>query len=160
MAKWCLSHHKESFLFTHFEEICEIMKAYDVAFSLGDGLRPGSIADANDEAQFAELKDLGLEQLKQWSDASHGYTVAMKYGAPIHGVTLPLIVSSNYRPVELFPTDQRYPHTERNALERRFEIISIEQLLEREKIKLKPASEIKKLKMAKNADFGAVFEPI
>lgn len=106
------------------------------------------------------FKDLGLEQLKQWSDASHGYTVAMKYGAPIHGVTLPLIVSSNYRPVELFPTDQRYPHTERNALERRFEIISIEKLLEREKIKLKPASEIKKLKMAKNADFGAVFEPI
>ncbi len=59
MAKWCLAHHKESFLYTHFEEICEIMKAYDVAFSLGDGLRPGSIADANDEAQFAELKTLG-----------------------------------------------------------------------------------------------------
>ncbi len=59
MAKWCLSHHKESFLYTHFEEICEIMKAYDVAFSLGDGLRPGSLADANDEAQFAELETLG-----------------------------------------------------------------------------------------------------
>ena len=59
MAKWCLAHHKESFLYTHFEEICEIMKAYDVAFSLGDGLRPGSIYDANDEAQFAELKTLG-----------------------------------------------------------------------------------------------------
>ena len=59
MAKWCLSHHKESFLYTHFEEICEIMKAYDVAFSLGDGLRPGSLADANDEAQFAELDTLG-----------------------------------------------------------------------------------------------------
>ena len=59
MAKWCLSHHKESFLYTHFEEICEIMKAYDVAFSLGDGLRPGSIFDANDEAQLAELKTLG-----------------------------------------------------------------------------------------------------
>jgi phosphomethylpyrimidine synthase len=59
MAKWCLAHHKESFLYEHFEEICEIMKAYDVAFSLGDGLRPGSIADANDEAQFAELKTLG-----------------------------------------------------------------------------------------------------
>ena len=59
MAKWCLSHHQESFLYTHFEEICEIMKAYDVAFSLGDGLRPGSIADANDEAQFAELRTLG-----------------------------------------------------------------------------------------------------
>jgi phosphomethylpyrimidine synthase len=59
MAKWCLAHHKESFLYTHFEEICEIMKAYDVSFSLGDGLRPGSIYDANDEAQLAELKTLG-----------------------------------------------------------------------------------------------------
>jgi phosphomethylpyrimidine synthase len=59
MAKWCLAHHKESFLYTNFEEICEIMRAYDVAFSLGDGLRPGSIADANDEAQFAELKTIG-----------------------------------------------------------------------------------------------------
>ncbi|AVZ80147.1 phosphomethylpyrimidine synthase ThiC [Zoogloeaceae bacteirum Par-f-2] len=59
MAKWCLAHHKENFLYTHFEEICEIMKAYDVAFSLGDGLRPGSIFDANDEAQLAELKTLG-----------------------------------------------------------------------------------------------------
>jgi phosphomethylpyrimidine synthase len=59
MAKWCLSHHKESFLYTHFEDICEIMKAYDVSFSLGDGLRPGSIADANDAAQFAELETLG-----------------------------------------------------------------------------------------------------
>lgn len=59
MAKWCLYHHKENFLYTHFEEICEIMKRYDVAFSLGDGLRPGSIADANDAAQFAELATLG-----------------------------------------------------------------------------------------------------
>ena len=59
MAKWCLTHHRESFLHEHFEDICEIMKAYDVAFSLGDGLRPGSIADANDEAQFAELETLG-----------------------------------------------------------------------------------------------------
>ncbi len=59
MAKWCLSHHRESFLYEHFEEICEIMKAYDIAFSLGDGLRPGSIADANDEAQFSELATLG-----------------------------------------------------------------------------------------------------
>ena len=59
MASWCLAHHKESFLYTHFEDICEIMKAYDVSFSLGDGLRPGSIYDANDEAQFAELKTLG-----------------------------------------------------------------------------------------------------
>ena len=59
MAKWCLAHHKDSFLYTHFEDICEIMKSYDVAFSLGDGLRPGSIADANDAAQFAELRTLG-----------------------------------------------------------------------------------------------------
>jgi phosphomethylpyrimidine synthase len=59
MAKWCLSHHRESFLYTHFEDICEIMKAYDVSFSLGDGLRPGSIYDANDEAQIAELRTLG-----------------------------------------------------------------------------------------------------
>jgi phosphomethylpyrimidine synthase len=59
MAKWCLAHHRESFLYERFEDICEIMKAYDVAFSLGDGLRPGSIADANDEAQFAELDTLG-----------------------------------------------------------------------------------------------------
>jgi phosphomethylpyrimidine synthase len=59
MAKWCLAHHQESFLYTRFEEICEIMKAYDIAFSLGDGLRPGSIADANDQAQFAELATLG-----------------------------------------------------------------------------------------------------
>ena len=59
MAKWCLAHHRENFLYTHFEEICEIMKAYDVSFSLGDGLRPGSIADANDEAQLSELKTLG-----------------------------------------------------------------------------------------------------
>ncbi len=59
MAKWCLAHHKENFLYTHFEEICEIMKKYDVAFSLGDGLRPGSIADANDAAQFGELETLG-----------------------------------------------------------------------------------------------------
>jgi phosphomethylpyrimidine synthase len=59
LAKWCLAHHKENFLYTNFEEICEIMKAYDVSFSLGDGLRPGSIADANDEAQFGELETLG-----------------------------------------------------------------------------------------------------
>ena len=59
MAKWCLAHHKESFLYTHFEDICEIMKAYDVSFSLGDGLRPGSIYDANDEAQLSELRTLG-----------------------------------------------------------------------------------------------------
>ncbi|MBD1380570.1 phosphomethylpyrimidine synthase ThiC [Metabacillus arenae] len=59
MAQWCLAHHKENFLYTHFEDICEIMKTYDISFSLGDGLRPGSIADANDEAQFAELDTLG-----------------------------------------------------------------------------------------------------
>ena len=59
MAKWCLAHHRENFIYTHFEEICEIMRAYDVSFSLGDGLRPGSIADANDAAQFAELETLG-----------------------------------------------------------------------------------------------------
>ncbi len=59
MAKWCLAHHKENFLYTHFEDICEILKSYDVAFSLGDGLRPGSVADANDEAQFSELETLG-----------------------------------------------------------------------------------------------------
>ena len=66
MAKWCLAHHKESFLYTHFEDICEIMKAYDVSFSLGDGLRPGSIADANDEAQFAELRTLGELTQTAW----------------------------------------------------------------------------------------------
>ncbi len=66
MAKWCLAHHKESFLYTRFEDICEIMKAYDVAFSLGDGLRPGSVADANDRAQFAELETLGELTRKAW----------------------------------------------------------------------------------------------
>jgi len=67
MAKWCLAHHKESFLYTHFGDICEIMKAYDVSFSLGDGLRPGSIADANDAAQFAELRTLGELTKIAWS---------------------------------------------------------------------------------------------
>ncbi len=66
MAKWCLAHHRESFLYERFDEICEIMKAYDIAFSLGDGLRPGSIADANDEAQFAELYTLGELTQKAW----------------------------------------------------------------------------------------------
>ena len=66
-AKWCLAHHRENFAYTHFEEICEIMKAYDVAFSLGDGLRPGSIADANDKAQFAELDTLGELTHVAWS---------------------------------------------------------------------------------------------
>ncbi|MEK3740377.1 phosphomethylpyrimidine synthase ThiC [Paenibacillus odorifer] len=67
MAAWCLAHHQENFLYTHFEEICEIMKLYDVSFSLGDGLRPGSIADANDEAQFAELETLGELTAMAWS---------------------------------------------------------------------------------------------
>ncbi len=67
MAKWCLAHHRESFLYSHFEEICAIMKAYDVSFSLGDGLRPGSIADANDEAQFAELTTLGELTKRAWA---------------------------------------------------------------------------------------------
>ena len=59
IAKWCLAHHKENFLYTNFEEICEIMKTYDISFSLGDGLRPGSINDANDKSQFSELETLG-----------------------------------------------------------------------------------------------------
>ena len=66
MAKWCLAHHKENFLYMHFDEICEIMKAYDVSFSLGDGLRPGSVADANDEAQFGELETLGKLTQMAW----------------------------------------------------------------------------------------------
>jgi phosphomethylpyrimidine synthase len=66
MAKWCLSHHKENFLYTHWDDICEIMAAYDIAFSIGDGLRPGSIADANDEAQFAELKVQGDLTRRAW----------------------------------------------------------------------------------------------
>jgi phosphomethylpyrimidine synthase len=66
MAKWCLAHHKENFLYTHFDDICEILCAYDVAFSLGDGLRPGSIADANDAAQFAELETLGELTHRAW----------------------------------------------------------------------------------------------
>src|SRR5690349_583041 len=75
MAGWCLAHHTESFLYTHFEEICEILKAYDVSFSLGDGLRPGSIADANDEAQFAELRTLGELTKVAWA---HGVQVMIE----------------------------------------------------------------------------------
>jgi phosphomethylpyrimidine synthase len=67
MAKWCLAHHQESFLYTHWDEICEIMAAYDISFSIGDGLRPGSIADANDEAQFAELYTQGELTKRAWS---------------------------------------------------------------------------------------------
>jgi len=69
LAKWCLAHHKENFLYTHFEDICELLKQYDVSFSLGDGLRPGSTADANDAAQFAELDTLGeLNKIAQRHD--------------------------------------------------------------------------------------------
>tara|TARA_B100000965_G_scaffold404151_1_gene434132 strand:- start:2277 stop:3746 length:1470 start_codon:yes stop_codon:yes gene_type:complete len=75
MAKWCLAHHQESFLYTHFDEICEIMTAYDVTFSLGDGLRPGSIQDANDEAQFSELRTLGELTHKAWE---HGAQVMIE----------------------------------------------------------------------------------
>jgi len=75
MAKWCLAHHEESFLYTHFEEICEIMRKYDVSFSLGDGLRPGSIADANDRAQFAELETLGELTKVAWD---HGCQVMIE----------------------------------------------------------------------------------
>ncbi|MDB5405464.1 MAG: thiC [Rhodospirillales bacterium] len=75
IAKWCLAHHQESFLYTHFEEICEIMKAYDVSFSLGDGLRPGSNADANDAAQFAELETLGELTKVAWK---HGCQVMIE----------------------------------------------------------------------------------
>jgi phosphomethylpyrimidine synthase len=67
MAKWCLAHHKESFLYTHWDDICEIMAAYDISFSIGDGLRPGSLADANDEAQFAELKTQGELTKRAWA---------------------------------------------------------------------------------------------
>ncbi len=79
LAKWCLAHHKENFLYTHFRDICEIMRAYDVSFSLGDGLRPGSIADANDEAQFAELDTLG--ELRKIADE---YDVQVMIEGPGH----------------------------------------------------------------------------
>lgn len=79
MAKWCLSHHKENFLYTHFEDICDIMRHYDVSFSLGDGLRPGSIDDANDEAQFAELTTLGELTTVAW-----GYDVQVMIEGPGH----------------------------------------------------------------------------
>jgi phosphomethylpyrimidine synthase len=79
LAAWCLAHHQENFLYTHFEELCEIMAAYDVAFSLGDGLRPGSIADANDEAQFAELRTLGELTQLAW-----GHDVQVMIEGPGH----------------------------------------------------------------------------
>ena len=82
MAKWCMAHHKESFLYTHFEDICDIMKSYDVAFSLGDGLRPGCASDANDEAQFAELHTLGPLTI----DIAPGYDhIASAIGAAMIG---------------------------------------------------------------------------
>ena len=85
MAKWCLAHHKESFLYTHFGEICEIMRAYDVAFSLGDGLRPGCVADANDAAQFAELETLGELTKSAWE---HDVQVMIEGPGhvPMHGI--------------------------------------------------------------------------
>ena len=97
MAKWCLAHHKENFLYTHFEEICEIMKAYDVAFSLGDGLRPGSIADANDEAQFAELKTLGELTKIAWK-----HDVQVMIEGPGH-VPMHMIKENMDRQLEVLP---------------------------------------------------------
>ncbi len=94
MAKWCLAHHKESFLYTHFEDICEIMQAYDVAFSLGDGLRPGCIADANDEAQFAELDTLG-----ELTDIAWKHDVQVMIEGPGH-VPMHLIKENMERQLE------------------------------------------------------------
>lgn len=98
-----------------------------------------------------------MEQWKQWSDPSHGYTVSMKYGAPIYGVTLPLIVTSNYTPHDLMAPDARYPSQELAALTRRFEVIHIRDLLTREGLKLRDKEELKALKKNKNADFEACF---
>ncbi|MCC6221231.1 MAG: phosphomethylpyrimidine synthase ThiC [Deltaproteobacteria bacterium] len=95
LAKWCLAHNRENFLFEHFEEICEIMKAYDVAFSLGDGLRPGSIVDANDAAQFAELKTLGELTKIAW-----GHDVQVMIEGPGH-VPMQLIKENMDRQLEL-----------------------------------------------------------
>ncbi len=103
---------------------------------------------------------IGMEQWKQWSDPSHGYTVSMKYGAPIYGVNLPLIVTSNYTPNELMAPDTRFMGTELGALLRRFEVVQIDDLLRREGLKLRPKEELKELKKARNADFGACFEEI
>lgn len=100
---------------------------------------------------------IGMEQFKQWADPSHGYTVAMKYGAPIHGVTLPLIVTSNYHPKDLMPLDQRFPVQEFEAIARRFDIIHINELLKRERLELKSKEELKELKKNKNADFSKCF---
>jgi len=103
------------------------------------------------------FKSLGMEQLKQWADPSHGYTIAMKYGAPIQGVRLPLIVTSNYRPEDLLDPDLPFRATEMEAICRRFRIVNIDTLLQENGLTLKTKAEIKELKKAKNADFGAVF---
>lgn len=106
------------------------------------------------------FENIGMEQLKQWADPSHGYTVSMKYGAPIYGVTLPLVVTSNYPPRDLLPDDLKFPSTEYQALVRRFEVIHIDKLLEQENLRLRRKSELVALRKAKNADFSAVFEYI
>lgn len=106
------------------------------------------------------FKNIGMEQLKQWADPSHGYTISLKYGAPIMGVTLGLIITSNYRPGELPEEGMRYKRTEMEAIERRFEIIHINDLLKRERLSLKTKDEIKELKKAKNADFSKVFNQL
>jgi phosphomethylpyrimidine synthase len=95
MAKWCLAHHQENFLYTNFEEICEVMKAYDVSFSLGDGLRPGSIADANDEAQFGELETLG-----ELTDIAWRHDVQTMIEGPGH-VPMQLIKENMEKQLEL-----------------------------------------------------------
>lgn len=106
------------------------------------------------------FKNIGMEQLKQWADPSHGYTISLKYGAPIMGVTLGLIVTSNYKPGDLPEEGMRYKRTEMEAIERRFEIIHIKELLKRENLSLKTKEEIKELKKAKNADFSKVFNQL
>ena len=103
------------------------------------------------------FKFLGMEQLKQWSDPSQSFTISLKYGAPIFGIRLPLIVTSNYTIEQLMEPDQRYSRTELDALMRRFEMIKVEDLFEREKIELKTKEELKQLKKEKNADFSLCF---
>ncbi len=84
MAKFCLTHHKENFIYTHFEEICEIAKAYDISFSLGDGLRPGSIADANDEAQFVELDITTINREALEREIALSIETARTYGCRLY----------------------------------------------------------------------------
>ena len=103
------------------------------------------------------FQSIGLEQLKQWSDPSQGYTISLKFGAPIYGVRLPLIVTSNYHPDQLFLPDQRHRETEAQALLRRFDVVHINDLLIREKLKLQDKETLKSLKKAKNADFSKCF---